>query len=342
MSRQPHSNRRTKYKKADAGGAGGAGFKINSSTKRSKFPEFALSIGLTFAICLFGFAISALAEIQSWDIAKNPQASSEQSGNSGDSKPAADQNSSGEHVPGGESVPASGPESQPAAEQESLPADETLVQPSAPRGDLSWVDPNRPVVALTFDDGPAINTTSPELYDYLEKYNISSTFFWLGKNAEWQPEAVPRVYASGSQIANHSYDHPDLTTLSPGDVAWQQQHTDEILRSIGVKEDRILFRLPGGAYSDEVASIISAPLMQWSCDTLDWRHQTPQEIVDNMPQVYDGDIILMHEIHQKSVDAVKIIVPMLQEQGFQFLTLDEMYAYKGIALENGHLYNYAH
>ena len=191
----------------------------------------------------------------------------------------------------------------------------------------------RPMVALTFDDGPGEHTE--ELLDCLTKNNAKATFFMLGSNAAAFPDVVKELKDAGMELGNHTYDHLDLTTLDSESVTSQIKRTnDAISGAAGVPAT--VMRPPGGAYNESVQAAVGMPVIMWSIDTKDWltksEDQTYQVTVDN---VKDGSIVLMHDIHEWSVKAAIRVIPELVEQGYKLVTVSELAEAKGIKLENG-------
>lgn len=191
----------------------------------------------------------------------------------------------------------------------------------------------RPMVALTFDDGPGEYTE--ELLDCLTKNNAKATFFMLGSNAAAFPDVVKDLKDAGMELGNHTYDHLDLTSLDSESVSSQISRTnDAISNAAGVPAT--VMRPPGGAYNESVQAAIGMPLIMWSIDTKDWltksEDQTYQVTVDN---VKDGSVVLMHDIHQWSVKAAIRAIPELVEQGYKLVTVSELAEAKGVKLENG-------
>ena len=171
-----------------------------------------------------------------------------------------------------------------------------------------------PLVALTFDDGPGQYTD--KLLDCLEENGTKATFYMLGQNVERYPDIVKRMNDLGMELSNHTYDHKDLTKLT------QSQITDEIEKTSSLIQ--------------KVQNLAGLPIVKWSIDTKDWKtkseDQTYQCVMDN---VEDGSIILMHDIHEWSVDAALRLIPDLMEEGYKLVTVQELAQAKGITLENG-------
>lgn len=198
------------------------------------------------------------------------------------------------------------------------------------------VDPSKPMVALTFDDGPGKRTG--EILDQLEKYGAHATFFMLGQNVPSYPSVVERMKELGCELGNHSYDHPELTKLSGGDISSQVDRTNKkIMAAAGV--NATVMRPPYGSVNSTVSANVGMPMILWNIDTLDWKTRNAQKTIDIvMKTAKDGDIILMHDIHTESVDAALVLIPKLQEAGFQLVTVSEMAAAKNVSLAAGKTY----
>ena len=198
------------------------------------------------------------------------------------------------------------------------------------------IDPDKPMIALTFDDGPSIYT--PRVLDCLEQYDQAATFFVVGTNAARYGDYIKRAYDLGCEIGNHSYSHPDLTTLSASSVAEQVNRTNQyIFDAIGTYAT--ITRTPGGSYNSTVCSAVNSPIILWSLDTVDWKTRNTQLTVTTvLNNVRDGDIVLMHDIHKPTVAAAEILIPELVRRGYQLVTVSEMAQYRGVDLENGKVY----
>lgn len=200
----------------------------------------------------------------------------------------------------------------------------------------SKIDPSRPVIALTFDDGPGKRTG--ELLDQLEKYDAKATFFMLGQKVASYPDEIKKMKEIGCELGNHSYDHPNLANLSADGVKKQIGDTNSKIKKI-VGEEATVMRPPYGAISATLRENAGMPLILWNIDTLDWKTRNARITVDMvMKNVDDGDIILMHDIHTESVDAAIELIPKLLEKGYQLVTVSELAAYKNVTLENGEKY----
>ena len=199
------------------------------------------------------------------------------------------------------------------------------------------VDPSKPMIAITFDDGPKAATT-PVVLDVLEMYGARATFFVQGVNAQNNPGILRRMDSLGCQIASHTYNHPDLTTLSDENVSYQVSTTDRIIKNILGYSPTVL-RPPYGSHNQRVRNIAGKPFVLWSVDTLDWKYRSASYVSDYvLRHASDGAVILLHDIHASTVQAAKTFIPELIRRGYQLVTIDELATYKGYTLASGKSY----
>lgn len=196
----------------------------------------------------------------------------------------------------------------------------------------------RPMIALTFDDGPGEYTE--ELINCLVENNAKATFFMLGQNVEAYPEIAKELSDAGMELGNHSYSHPNLVTIGAEAAAQQVSNTDAALKAATGFEATVM-RPPGGSFNDSVKAAIDHPLIIWSIDTRDWatksEDQTYQVVMDN---AQDGSVVLMHDIHEWSVKAAIRMIPDLIAKGFKLVTVSELAEAKGKTLQSGNAYYY--
>ena len=205
----------------------------------------------------------------------------------------------------------------------------------------SFVDPNKPMIALTFDDGPSSSATT-RILNVLEKYNARATFFVVGSRVDSYKSQIKRAYDLKCEIGNHTYNHKTLTNLSADGVKSELSATDKKIKAItGVSP--VLMRPPGGSYkTDTVRNNTSYPIIMWSVDTRDWESRAATAVVNHIKShAYDGAIILMHDLYGSTAEATEIIVPWLISQGYQLVTVSEMMEAKGIKMQNGVAYSSA-
>lgn len=198
------------------------------------------------------------------------------------------------------------------------------------------VNPNRPMIALTFDDGPGQGTV--RLLEALQAHNARATFFMLGPRVNNYPDAVRKMVETGCELGNHTTNHLKLTDYAAEGIAMEINYTRDVINSI-VGQPPTMVRPPYGAANEVVQSVAGAPLMFWSVDTLDWQLKDAGLIRDYvLNNVKDGDIVLMHDIYEATVQAAIELIPLLQERGYQIVTVSEMARARGITLENGAKY----
>lgn len=191
----------------------------------------------------------------------------------------------------------------------------------------------RPMLALTFDDGPSEYTD--ELLDCLEENNAKATFFMLGPNVELYPDTVKRMQEMGCDIGSHSWNHWDLMTLDEDTIADEFAKTDEaLIKACG--QPASVARAPYGSADQYVYDIVQKPFFMWSLDTLDWQLLDAQADYDAVMNgdLTDGSIILMHDIHEPSVQAALKLIPDLVAKGYKLVTVSEMAEAKGVELQN--------
>ncbi|NDU71597.1 polysaccharide deacetylase family protein [Actinomadura sp. DSM 109109] len=189
-------------------------------------------------------------------------------------------------------------------------------------------------VALTFDDGPGPHTA--RLLDTLKRNGVRATFFMLGQNVGAHRAVVRRMALEGQEVANHTWSHPNLTTLSSAEVRSEIQRTQKAVKDAsGVAPT--LVRPPYGSTNRRVERAVGMPLVLWSVDTLDWRHRdAARDARVGVRAPKSGGIVLFHDIHKQSVDAIPQVVDGLRRRGFTFVTVSELFA--GRALTPGASY----
>lgn len=203
------------------------------------------------------------------------------------------------------------------------------------------VDPSRPMVALTFDDGPQPSVGN-RIMDCLAQYGGKATFFMVGERVPAHADEVRRMVAEGHEVANHTMNHKYLQKLGAAEIQSQVTSCNDVIESVcGVRP--VLMRLPGGNHNATVLANTNMPMIQWNIDTLDWKTRNAQNTVSVvLGQVKDGDIVLMHELYGQSGDAALAIIPELVNRGYQLVTVSEMAAAKGQTLQAGKLYSSFH
>ena len=184
-------------------------------------------------------------------------------------------------------------------------------------------DPTVKSIAISFDDGPGA-TTTPQLLQILKEKNVHATFFVLGENTAQHPEIVKQTAEAGHEIGNHTYDHQDLAVLSAQSITEEVAKTDtEIKKATG--KTPTFVRPPYGSITSVGASVIQRPIIEWSVDSEDWKTRNPDLILQKIQAtVYDGAIILFHDIYPETIRAVPQVIDYLQEQGYRITTVGDL------------------
>lgn len=213
-------------------------------------------------------------------------------------------------------------ETTPAAKMEATPH-------TGPRYSYSSVHADGPYIALTFDDGP-VKTSTPRLLDLLAKKGVKATFFVLGENAKDNPEILKREVAEGHEIGNHSWNHPDLSKKSDEFVRTQIQQTqDTVFHITGLKPK--VMRPPYGAFTERqkkwAHEEFGVNIAMWEVDPYDWKKPGPSVVARRILEATKpGAIILVHDIHGQTVDAMPEVIDGLLAKGFKFVTVSELIA----------------
>ena len=200
------------------------------------------------------------------------------------------------------------------------PAEKPKPAPAAPTPTVA-----NKTIALTFDDGPGPYTE--KLLDILDKYDAKATFFLIGSKVSGQASVVRSIQARGHQLGNHSWSHPELPKLSVDQIAGEIDRTNEAIRqATGVKPS--ILRPPYGAVNGVVLEQLRLRNMSsilWSVDTRDWADRNSQIVCSRaVAGARPGAVILMHDIHQTSVNAVPCILSSLKQQGYSFVTIQRL------------------
>ncbi len=198
---------------------------------------------------------------------------------------------------------------------------------------------DKKLIALTFDDGPSADTN--RLLDILEENNAKATFFVLGCQINKYSDELIRIAKDGHEIANHTWDHKQLTKLSSKQVEEEIMTTRaKIFNTVNI--DTLAIRAPYGSVNanvKEVAKKLDMYFVHWSIDTLDWKTRsadaTYKAIVEHAG---DGQIILCHDIHKQTVDAMDKVIKKLKADGYEFVTVSEMFKLRDKEFEAGKVY----
>jgi len=197
------------------------------------------------------------------------------------------------------------------------------------------------MVALTFDDGPGPHTG--RLLDALERHGARATFFVPGRQVEPGRDAILRAVGMGSEVAGHSWSHPELTSLSDGEIEEELRATsDAIERVTGVRH--AFYRPPYGLLDRRVVDVSAAlgyAMVNWTLDTNDWRPENQDaDVIYSfiMREARAGSVVLMHDTLPATVAAMERAIPSLIERGFQLVTVSELLRGAGFELAPGRVF----
>jgi peptidoglycan/xylan/chitin deacetylase (PgdA/CDA1 family) len=220
------------------------------------------------------------------------------------------------------------PGASPSPSPTPAPSPEASTGASKP---ATWfsVNVDGPYIAMTFDDGPSPETT-PRLLDILKQRNIKATFFMIGQNAERNPAIVKRILAEGHEIGNHSWTHPQLSKLSDDRVTEEINKTQNAIKDASGYTP-VLMRPPYGAITarqkDWIEKQFGLSVIIWSVDPFDWKRPGSSVIEQRiLAGARPGAIVLSHDIHKQTVDAMPATLDALAAKGFKFVTVSQLIA----------------
>ncbi len=194
----------------------------------------------------------------------------------------------------------------------------------APGPGLPPIDPSRPVVALTFDDGPCSGVTS-SILDTLLKHQVVATFFVVGDRLKGHEHLLDRMAKEGHEIGNHGYSHKKLTSLPQDELTRQVEATQSAVSNASGYTPQLL-RPAYGLHDDAVRQGANMPLVLWSLDPRDWQLKDAEKVCQAiLDKVKDGDIVLMHDIHKSTAVALELLIPQLLNRSFQFVTVSQAF-----------------
>lgn len=194
---------------------------------------------------------------------------------------------------------------------------------------FDWVHVDGPYIAMTFDDGPSAKLT-PKLLDLLAAHHIKATFFLIGENAAEYPDIVAREAREGHEIANHSWSHPNFGKMSDDGIRSQIRETDDAIKS-AIGSSPTLLRPPYGSVTARQKKWINQEfgykIVLWDVDPLDWRRPGPNVVCNRIVKnTRAGSIVLAHDIHPGTIEAMPCVLKELEAKGFKFVTVSELIA----------------
>jgi len=218
------------------------------------------------------------------------------------------------------------PKAVPVKVQKEVAA-KTPAPPKEPAITFNSVHVNGPYIAMTFDDGPSA-TLTPKLLDLLATHHIKATFFVLGEMVAEHPEILARAAQEGHEIASHSWSHPNLAKMSQEGVRSQLQRTDDQIKS-AIGKSPTLFRPPYGSITEHQKKWIHDQFgydtILWDVDPLDWKRPGPAVVRNRiLKETRPGSIVLSHDIHPGTIEAMPSTFDELEAKGFKFVTVSEL------------------
>jgi peptidoglycan/xylan/chitin deacetylase (PgdA/CDA1 family) len=190
-------------------------------------------------------------------------------------------------------------------------------------------DPSTGIVALTFDAGTEGGGSAPEVLQILRDRGLHVTFFLSGHWVDHNPELAQQIVADGHEIANHSYDHPDLTHLSDDQIVWELDYTDQVVSDVMQAHTRPYFRPPFGARNRRVLDVAAASgfrSIYWSIDSGDWLPRaTAGAVADKILRYAEpGDIVVEHVGSDATAAALPTVLDDLAGRGMKVGTVSEV------------------
>jgi peptidoglycan/xylan/chitin deacetylase (PgdA/CDA1 family) len=182
-------------------------------------------------------------------------------------------------------------------------------------------------IAMTFDDGPHA-TLTPKLLDLLAAHHIKATFFLIGQNVVDHPEIVQRAVREGHEVGNHSWSHPNLGKMSDEAVRRELRRTDEAIQNATGKRPTLM-RPPYGSITSRqkrwIHDEFGYDIILWDVDPLDWKEPGPMTVCNRiLKETRPGSIVLSHDIHKGTIEAMPATLEQLEGKHFKFVTVSEL------------------
>ena len=217
------------------------------------------------------------------------------------------------------------PAASPNGEKET--AEKTPAPPKEPPITFNSVHVDGPYIAMTFDDGPS-GPLTPKLLDILAAHHIKVTFFVLGEMVAEHPEVLARAAQEGHEIASHSWSHPNFAKMSQENIRSQLQRTDDEIKSV-IGKRPTLFRPPYGSITERekrwIHDEFGYDIILWDVDPLDWKRPGPAVVRNRiLKETRPGSIVLSHDIHPGTIEAMPSTFDELEAKGFKFVTVSEL------------------
>lgn len=197
---------------------------------------------------------------------------------------------------------------------------------------IKTIDPYSKTVAITFDDGPSKYTDS--ILDTLYNNGAYATFFVLGNKVEIYKDTINKAISYGNEIGNHSYNHKWLTRLSVDEFKEQIDKTQNLIYEYTSYRPTLL-RPTYGSVNNKIKNNTNLSIVLWDVDSLDWKLKNSDKIIERIiNDINDMDIILFHDTYKSTAETISKLIPLLKEEGYQFVTVSELYEIKKIRNQN--------
>ncbi len=210
--------------------------------------------------------------------------------------------------------------------------------------DVSWIDTSKPMVAIAFDDGPIANSNCPtRIQNALSENGFHATFFYWGERIAGNEAEIKRANELGFEIANHTWSHPDMTKLSADQMKEEINKCANALTAITGQEE-FLIRPPFLSVNDTFKQVAGVPLVNCSVYSMDWEGATKDQIINTITSgmadgSLNGQVVLVHENYETTAQAMEYLAPYMKSQGWQIVTVSEMFKANGKTMYNGTVYN---
>lgn len=198
------------------------------------------------------------------------------------------------------------------------------------------LDKDKPMVALTFDDGP-YDMVTERLVKIFKKNDSRATFFVVANRLTKYAESMKKAYLQGNQIATHTFDHGNLSKMSKKGIFSEMDRANQTMKKV-TGEDVSMLRPPYGSVSDKMRKYVKMPMICWNVDSQDWKSRNKKSILQRCSSLHDGDIVLCHDLYPATADAMAALLPKMRKKGIQFVTVEELFYYRGIKAEAGKVY----
>ena len=216
---------------------------------------------------------------------------------------------------------------EPTPAKRAVAAREVRATPEEPGITFNSVHVDGPYIAMTFDDGPSA-TLTPKLLDLLAAHHIKATFFVIGENVAEHPEIVARAAREGHEIASHSWSHPNFGKMSDESVRRQLRQTDDAIKNATGKRPTLM-RPPYGSITARekrwIHDEFGYDIILWDVDPYDWKRPGPAVVRARiLKETRPGSIVLSHDIHPGTIEAMPSTFDELEAKGFKFVTVSEL------------------